>query len=147
VAIDTRTKRASAQAYPFQIPTYPFPSGSVGDSDRAHAAGFYSGHTYAAPAAFTSYGPLFLYTASNWTGMSPYFESTMKIVSSSAKARLYDETDTAAVADSTVESVSSSYERKRSVALTLTDGNEYRAQLMNGDGSYLGAKLFFIATP
>lgn len=43
MAIDTRNKRQSACSGALFNIHYPVPDGSIGKSDRAHIAGFYSG--------------------------------------------------------------------------------------------------------
>lgn len=50
MAIDTKAKRASVQAYTFGLMRPP-PDGTVGTSDRPTVAWFYAGLTYAALAA------------------------------------------------------------------------------------------------
>ena len=49
MAIDTRSRRSSVQAYAMCY-TMPPPDGTIGAVDRAHKAGFYSGLTYGTPA-------------------------------------------------------------------------------------------------
>ena len=64
-----------------------------------------------------------------------------------AKARLFDETTSTGVADSTMSTTSSSFVRARTGALTLTDGDEYRAQFgtVSPDGGVaIGAKLVIL---
>lgn len=49
MAVDTKAKRASVQAYTI-YGMRPPPDGTVGAGDRATVAGFYAGITYANPA-------------------------------------------------------------------------------------------------
>lgn len=50
MAIDTETKRRSAQVYgPPAGGPFPVPDGTIAAADRAHSAGLYSGLTYSAP--------------------------------------------------------------------------------------------------
>ncbi len=97
--------------------------------------------------AWTDVGEFFLYTSANWSNATIYFQATVKADSGTAYARLYDIDAVAAVADSQISTVSATLERVRSSALTLTDGNEYVAQVaaVAGDsGSLTGASLILI---
>lgn len=49
MAIDTETRRRSAQYGDPSGQTRPVPDGTVGTSDRAHCAWLYSGLTYSSP--------------------------------------------------------------------------------------------------
>jgi len=78
--------------------------------------------------AYASKGKAFLYTKSNWQGATFYFEVYWRSISGIVYARLYNITDGAEVADSTLTTKSGTFTRSRSTALTLTDGKEYRIQ-------------------
>ena len=71
---------------------------------------------------------LFLFTSANWAKNSFLLETMIRQTSGTAQARLYNNTDGAAVASSDLSSTSGTFERKRSSAFTLTDGKEYRVQ-------------------
>ena len=101
---------------------------------------------YGVPAgpAFTSYGVPFLYTLANWGAVNFYFEAYYKATTGTVYARLYNITDSSAVANSQVSTAQNTYQRDRSAALTLTDGKIYRAQFGKEGadaGKFLGAKL------
>lgn len=98
---------------------------------------------------FSSYGVPFLYTQANWgtggAGLTFYYEVYMKAVTGNAFTRLYNETTSTAVANSQMSTTSTSYSRLRTAsALTLTDGQVYRAQfgkVGSEAGETKGAKL------
>jgi len=94
--------------------------------------------------SFTSYGVPFLYTAANWGAVNFYFEAFYKATTGTVYARLYNVTDSSAVANSQVSTAQVVYQRDRSAALTLTDAKTYRAQFGKEGadaGKFLGAKL------
>ena len=78
-------------------------------------------------------GGVFLYTAANWAGVAFTFEAFMRIVpgGNKAKARVYDLTAGAPVANSDVDVDVEDFTRVRSgpVDLSLIDGHEYRVQI------------------
>ena len=145
MAIDTETKRRSAQVYPFQIPTYPDPSGTIGGDSRRHAAGMYSGLSVSI--SYTAYGPIFLYTADNWTGHTDdiVLEVTWLVDAGNAYADLYDLTAAGSVSDSPITTASATITRTRTASsLTLVDGHEYRVRFGTDDTTHVsGAKLIF----
>jgi hypothetical protein len=99
----------------------------------------------AAPApSFASYGVPFLYTAANWGAVNFYLEVYVKATAGTVYARLYNVTDSAAVAGSQLSTAAVTYQRLRTAALTLTNGKTYRAQFGKEGadaGKFLGAKL------
>lgn len=64
MAIDTAAKRASVQAYTLGL-TRPPADGTISAADRAHAAWFYSGITYAAVVVVETASGFFL-SGFNW---------------------------------------------------------------------------------
>lgn len=91
-------------------------------------------------------GQRWLYTAANWAARSWYFEATFRSLAGGAtsRAKLYDITAAADVANSEVTSTSATISRQRSAALTLVDGHEYEARFGSGGGfsaAGLGARL------
>lgn len=101
---------------------------------------------YGVPAgpSFSSYGVPFLYTSANWGAVSFYLEAYVKATAGTVYARLYNVTDSAAVAGSQLSTAAATYQRLRTAALTLTDGKTYRAQFGKEGadaGKFLGAKL------
>lgn len=81
-------------------------------------------------------GQVWLYTAANWAARSWYFEATFRSLAGGAisRAKLYDLTAAADVADSALMSTSATISRQRSAALTLVDGHEYEARFGSGGG-------------
>lgn len=81
-------------------------------------------------------GQIWLYTAANWAARSWYFEATFRSLAGGAisRAKLYDLTAAADVADSELMSTSATISRQRSVALTLVNGHEYEARFGSGGG-------------
>lgn len=89
----------------------------------------------AAPPTYDSYGAPFLYTAANWGTVTFYLEVYMRAtVTGLVFARLYNETDSTAVANSTMSTSSQTMAAYRSSAITLTDGKTYRVQFGHGTG-------------
>lgn len=81
-------------------------------------------------------GQRWLYTAADWAARSWYFEATFRSLAGGAtsRAKLYDLTAAADVADSEVTSTSATISRQRSAALTLVDGHEYETRFGSGGG-------------
>jgi hypothetical protein len=74
-------------------------------------------------------GRLFLYTAANWgCPRTWYFETTMYAPVGTARAKLYDLTAAADVANSEITTGSVTKTRVRSAAITLVDGHAYEAR-------------------
>lgn len=96
-----------------------------------------------------SYGLPFLYTAANWGGTpSFYLEVSMRASIGMAQARVYNETDAVAVANSEVTTTSTTYVHLRSSAIVLENNKRYSVQFgVQGDdsGRFKGAKL--VVTP
>src|SRR3990167_4579750 len=94
---------------------------------------------------FSTYAAPFLFTAANYGTVSVYVEVYIRAISGTAYARLYNETATAVVANSTVSTASSTFQRLRSSAITLVDGNSYRIQLgKSGSGEALAGALILV---
>lgn len=71
------------------------------------------------------------------------FAVTMRASAGTARAKLYDETDTADVANSEITTASATMVRVASGSITLVEGNEYRAQfgtLAGDDGHAVHAQ-------
>ncbi len=128
MAIDTADKRGSAGSL-LGLEVLPTPDGTVGDADRLQTAGLYSGISAADVIVYVSMGHIFVFTLSNWSPLPTwYIETTMRATSGTARARLYDLTDAAEVADSAITTASATHARVRSAAIALTDAHEYEAQ-------------------
>lgn len=128
MAIDSVDRRASAGSL-LGLEILPTPDGTVAAVDRLQTAGLYSGISALDVVSYTSMGDIFLFTSANWTPAPTwYLEATMRATSGTARARLFDLTDTAEVADSPVTTASATHDRVRSSAITLTDAHEYEAQ-------------------
>ena len=113
------------------------PSG-VSHPPWASFAGKSAGFTW------TSVGALFLFTTANWSsGISIRLESTFRATSSEVKVRLYDESAASAVSSSELTTSGTTLARRRTSALTLVDGNEYRVQVgvQGSAGAIVGASL------
>lgn len=97
---------------------------------------------------YSVFGLPFLYTAANWNRAPGfYLEVYLRATGGTVRARLYNTTDGTAVVNSEVTTVSATYVRLRSAALTLTDGKLYTLQLgsNNADGGGCrGAKLVIV---
>jgi hypothetical protein len=144
MAIDSRNKRASAGSL-LGMEILPVADGTIGTPDRLQVAGLYAGIAASAGVIYTLCGPAFLFTAANWSSTSWYFEAYVLADTGTAYVRLYDVSATAVVSGSTVSTAAGTYARQRSGSITLTDGNEYRAQVgtKTGDqGSVLGIKCW-----
>lgn len=93
-------------------------------------------------------GKRFLYTEANWSmplTAKFYFEVRMKAVTGTANARLWDVTDSVVVPESIVSTTDTSYDRIRSTAFTLTDGNEYCGQFgVDAGGTGVGMAMVII---
>lgn len=116
----------------------------------AHPPGmFYPGrhHIITAPSGvpaitYTFRSGIRLFTAANWSpDRAIVFEASIRATAGTARARLFDVTAAAAVANSEVTTTSSSMTRLRSAAITLVDGNEYRMQT----GKAVGSTGFYLA--
>ena len=97
--------------------------------------------------AFISYGASFLFTASNWGTVSIFLEAYMKAIAGTVHARVLDETTGLPVTNSEISSISATFERIRSLALTLIDTHTYRLQLGKSTGSsgeILSGKLIIV---
>ena len=103
--------------------------------------------TFQAP-TYISYGIPFFYDSINWgtdgSGVTFYYEVYMRATAGTVYARLYDETVGAGVADSVLSTADASFTRLKTIGLTMTNGNTYRAQFgkIGADaGETLGGKL------
>lgn len=97
---------------------------------------------------FNSHGALFLYAAANWDNHEFFLEVEIKAVTGTARARLFDETANAEVTDSGLDTTEITFQRLRSPALALTNGNIYRLQFGNEStevAQTLGGGLIAIA--
>ncbi len=100
---------------------------------------------------WTSTGPpykLFRFTAANWRASpSWYAEAMVKATAGTARMRIWNETDGAAVADSEITTTSATFVRLRSAAATLTDGKDFRIQFgalaADGGEAYAGVLIHF----
>jgi len=130
MAVDTENKRFS---FMFGR-VMPSPDGSFNAADRAQLLGLYSG--IALGAAYTTVGGPFLYTAANWGTVAFYFEAFFRATAGTVRARLYNTTDSVAVANSEVTTANAVFNRQRSadISANLADGKEYRAQTSKGAG-------------
>ena len=132
MAIDTVDKRASAGNLR-GLELFPVADGTISQDDRLHVAGFYRGISVTGAITYLSMGKIFLFTSANWTPTPTwYFEVTMKASSGTAKARLFNLTDSVEVTDSVVNTANATHTRVRSSAITLADGKEYEAQFGTG---------------
>lgn len=128
MAIDSVDKRASAGSL-LGLEILPLADGAIGAADRLQTAGLYSGISAIDAIVYAAMGDIFLYTSANWTPTPTWhLEATMRATSGTARARLFDLTDTAEVADSPITTASATHDRVRSSAITLTDAHEYEAQ-------------------
>lgn len=93
-------------------------------------------------------GGIFKYVLANFSPvLSRYFEAYYRATTGTGYARLYDVTTSSAVGTSGVSTASTTLVRQRSAAITLTDGDEYRAQFGKaaGDaGEAVDAKVIFV---
>lgn len=82
-------------------------------------------------------GRSFLYTAANWGAVAFYFEAFFRATGGTVRARLYNVTDGAAVADSEVTTADAAFNRQRSADIlgNLIDGKEYQTQVRQGGGT------------
>ena len=88
------------------------------------------------PSTYVTYGAPFLYTAANWGGsLAFYLEVYIKAATGTARARLWNDTDGAVVANSGLNTAATSYTRLRSGALSLTGGKTYVVQFGTEDGT------------
>jgi hypothetical protein len=92
------------------------------------------------------YTQSFYYDSSRFDGtVNIYFEVTMMTSAGTGYARLYNNTDGAAVANSEITTTSTSMVRVRSSALTLTSGKEYTMQLKGETGTtYITSAVLII---
>ena len=91
-----------------------------------------------------SLGVPFKYIAAKHIETIFYLEGYLKAISGTTNLRLYDNTLAAMVTNSDISTTESSNTRIESIALTLTDGSEYQAQVSvsaSDIGSIVGAKL------
>ena len=99
---------------------------------------------------YADYGEPQLYTAANWSNVTIVFQATMAVEIGTVYGRAYNKTDSAAVSGSEVSSVSATFERVRSGALTLTDGKTYVSQFAKSAGATgaetKGGRLIMIPT-
>lgn len=96
------------------------------------------------PLLYTAHGMPFLFTTAEWSGGVFTLEVYMRAITGTVFARLFNVTDTAAVAGSDLSTTSVSFARLRSGALTLTTAKEYRVQFAkDGSGEFLGAQLLY----
>lgn len=95
-----------------------------------------------------SFGLPFLYTAANWdAATSFYLEVYMRASLGTVRARLYNDTDAAPVANSEVTTTSTIYVRLRSILVALTDGKTYSVQFGSEGsdaGAFRGARLIAV---
>lgn len=87
---------------------------------------------------------IFLYEAAKYVGFSFYFEASLLATAGTAYAQLYNRTDSAAVAGSTVSTGSATLVRQRSGEIALEDGKEYQARfgaVAGDDGEGWGAQI------
>lgn len=86
---------------------------------------------------WTTVGYPFLYTAANWTGAGFYFEAYFKATAGTVSARLLNETASAEVTGSKLDTASASLVRMRSGNLKdqLVDGASYRSQFGHAGGA------------
>lgn len=156
MALDTADRRFSALGLAGGLANsvvFAIPDGTISAGDRIQLLGLYRGLLGAptitvSPAVIsisvptpsvsvgltiaynTEPGERRLYTAANWgSGISMYFETTVRAISGTVYARVWDDTLGVEVAGSELSTMSTSFVRLRSAALTLTDGSEYVIQL------------------
>lgn len=139
MAIDSAEKRRSISG--IIIPMLPgvTPNASKDAEWRQEAGWSYSG--IAAAAAGIVY--VFIGTAKTYSttgGGTPYYEAFYRATTGTAHTRLYDLTAAAPVADSDLSRTGTTHDLERSIALTLTNGNKYRAQF-GKQGADAGAAL------
>lgn len=107
---------------------------------------------WAGGVTWTTLGDTFLYTATNWRRVAFWFEAKFRASAGTSYARVFDLTTSAAIANSELSTTSTTFVRLRTaVALSLTDGDEYVAQVgataFGGDvGDIRAAKLIGIET-
>jgi hypothetical protein len=99
--------------------------------------------------ANSPYTQSFYYDSSRFDGtVNVYFEVTMLTTpAGTGYARLYNNTDSAAVAGSEITTTSTSMVRVRSSALTLTSGKEYVMQIQStggGNTTYINSAVLII---
>ncbi len=143
MAIDTRDKRFSAGSL-LWLATLPDPDGTIDAPDRLQWLGLYRGIA-ASAIVYVLTGDIFSHVAANHgSGWVFHFEVFHRATTGTAYARLYNTTDSVAVANSAVNTASGTHVRQRSGAITLADGKEFRAQFgtVAGDaGGAIGAKI------
>lgn len=94
------------------------------------------GGSSAVGVAYTTVGGSWLYTAANWGTVAFHFEAFLRATAGTVRARLYNTTDSVAVAGSEVTTAAAVFNRQRSgdIVGNLIDGKEYRAQTGIGGG-------------
>lgn len=95
---------------------------------------------------YVSYGGEFLFTRANWKGIAIYLEVYMRALSGVVYARLYDVTAGVEVTDSTINTSNLSFERIRSIALTLVDTHTYRIQVgrTSNSGEVMAGRIIIL---
>lgn len=95
--------------------------------------------------SWTEIGGVFLYTAANWPINAVFqLEAYLRATAGTVYAALYDLDDLSRPPASQVSTASSSFNRQRSSAVTLTDGHTYRLSVGTGAGAageILGSKI------
>lgn len=100
-----------------------------------------------APTGYTGYGKLFKYVEENWGDVEFYLEVSMRAVTGTVYARLYNVTDGIEVDGSLISTTDDVMKAYRSGPLSLEDGKTYRVQFgkFGGDsGAFMGGHLVVI---
>ena len=95
---------------------------------------------------FTTYGGCFLWTAANWGSVNIYLEVFMRATTGTVYSRLVDSNNNV-VTDSELSTALTTFQRLRSSALTLTNGETYRNQFgkeTGNAGEFLEARMVII---